>query len=379
VLKIANVCLSRSWGGLEMSALKWAENLARRGHEVRNALVAGSRMSEEARSRRLAQVTVPLMSKSFDPRASAKIRGLVGREGIDVVQAHRSKDLWVLWLALVGNSRPKLFYASHMLFKTTTKKDLLHSLVYRRLDGVIVLGEVGKRCFAAATSVPPGKITVIPNGFDVDAFDVPPGERDAVRSEMGLAASDLVIGCTSRIDVQKGQLELVEAFRLALRHFTNARLVLVGEPTMHEGLQYMDFLKRKVAEYGLDSRIVFTGFRRDVPRILAGLDVFVMPSYEETFGNCLVEAMLAGLPCVATDAGGAPEIVEGGRVGLLAEPRSVESLARALGLLLENPGLRRDLGARARESARLRFNLDGVLDRAERLYEGCVSGGETGR
>lgn len=376
MLKIANVCLSRSWGGLEMSALRWSENLARRGHEVRNILVAGSRLSEEARSRGLVQVTVPLMSKSFDPRASGKIRALVGRDGIDVVQAHRSKDLWILWLALVGNSRPKLFYASRMLFKTTTKKDFFHNLVYGRLDGVIVLTEVGKRYFAAATSVPPERITVIPNGFDVKAYELPAGERGVVRGELGLAASDLAVGCTSRIDIQKGQFELVEAFRLVLRHFSNGRLVLVGEPTLHEGRQYMDFLKRKVTEYGLDSKVMLAGFRRDVPRVLSALDVFAMPSYEETFGNCLVEAMLAGLPCVTTDAGGAPEIVEGGKVGLLAEPKSVESLARALQMLLENLDLRRDLGAKARESARRRFDLEGVVAKIERLY-GSVHEGET--
>lgn len=375
MLKVANVCLSRSWGGLEMSALRWAENLARRGHEIVNVLVAGTRLSEEARSRRLAQVTVPLLSKSFDPRASAKIRGLVGREPIDVVQAHRSKDLWILWLGLVGNPRPKLFYASRMLFKTTTKKDLLHKMVYRRIDGVIVLTEVGKRYFAAATSVPPEKITVIPNGFDVKAYDIPPGEREGVRSELGLGASDLAIGCTSRIDIQKGQLELVEALRLAVRHFTSARLVLVGEPTLHEGQQYMDFVKRKVTEYGLDSRVIFTGFRRDVPRVLTALDVFVMPSYEETFGNCLVEAMLAGLPCITTDAGGAPEVVEGGKVGLLAEPKSVESLARALEMLLGNPDLRRDLGAKARESARRRFSREAVTEKIENLYGSTGQGG----
>jgi glycosyltransferase involved in cell wall biosynthesis len=373
MLKIANVCLSRSWGGLEMTALKWAESLSGRGHEVHCIFPAGSRLSDEARAQGLTQITVPLMSKSFDPRASAKIRTCIRRSRVDIVQAHSSKDLWVLYPALIGNAGPKFFYTSQMLFKTTTKKDFLHNLVYRRLSGVVVLTEVGKRYFAACTSVPPEKITVIPNWFDVRAYELPIGERDAVRNELGLSAGDLAVGCTSRIDVKKGQFELIEAFRHLLRHFSNGRLLIVGEPTLFEGRQYMDFLRRKVSEHGLDSRVTFLGFRQDIPRVLRALDVFVMPSYEETFGNCLVEAMLSGLPCVTTDAGGAPELVEGGKVGLLAEPKSVESLSRALQMLLENPDLRRDLGAKARESARRRFNPEVVIEKIENLYASGVT------
>jgi len=370
MLKIANVCLSRSWGGLEMSALRWAENLARRGHEIHTILPAGSRLSEEARARGLSQNTVPLAARHFDLRASAKIRSFLKRSAIDVVQAHNSKDLWILYLALLGASRPRLFYVSRILFKDTTKRGLLHRRIYGKLAGVIVLTEAGKQCFTAATTVPPERVRVIPNGFDVKAFELGAEERSKVRAELGIADAEVAIGCTSRIDRQKGQYELVEALRLVLRRFSNLKVVLVGEPTLFEGEQYLDFLKRKIGEYGLETRVVFTGFRNDIPRVLSALDIFAMPSYEETFGNCLVEAMLAGLPSIATDAGGAPEVLEAGKVGLLVEPKSVESLARALHTLIENVDLRRSLGAKARESARRRFNLDRVIRMIEDFYAG---------
>jgi glycosyltransferase involved in cell wall biosynthesis len=374
MLRVANVCLSRSWGGLEMSALRWAHNLAGRGHEIWTLVAAGSRLSEEARAKGLDQITIPLAFRIFDPRASARIRHFLKRNDVQVVQAHNSKDLWILYVALLGMTEPKLFYASRIMFKHTTKKDLHHRLVYARLNGVTVLTEAGRKYFAASTTVPDDKIRVIPNGFDVAAYDLPAGDRAAaraaVRGELGLAEGDLAIGSTSRIDVQKGQHELVEAFRQVLRHTSRARLVLVGEPTLFEGGQYLDFLKRKVKEHGLEDRVVFAGFRKDIPRVLSALDIFVMPSYEETFGNCLVEAMLAGLPCVSTDAGGVPEVLEDGRLGLLAEPRSVESLARALETLTGNPELRRELGLKARESARRRFNLNDVVARIEDMYAG---------
>jgi glycosyltransferase involved in cell wall biosynthesis len=313
------------------------------------------------------------------------VRSFLGRHAIEIVQAHNSKDLWILYLALAGLARPRLFYTSRILFKNTTKKDWLHSLVYRRLAGVCVLTEVGKRYFAAGTSVPLNRIRVIPNGYDVRLYEtggaagaeraqVRATARAEVRAELGLAEGDLVVGCTSRIDVQKGQYELVEAFRVALRHFSGLKLVLVGEPTFFEGERYLEFLKRKVSEHGLEGKVVFAGFRRDIPRVLSALDIFAMPSYEETFGGCLVEAMLAGLPCVSTDAGGVPEVLEGGKAGLLVEPRSVEGLARALDTLARNPDIRRDLGAQGQQSARRRFDLERVLDQIEDFY-GAAWGG----
>jgi glycosyltransferase involved in cell wall biosynthesis len=368
MLRIANTCISKSWGGLEMSALRLAGNLGARGHDVTTIVPEGSRLSTEAKRQGLRQVTVPVLTKYFDPRAAVKIKTFLKRNAVDIIQAHYSKDLWMLYPALLGWKSPRLFYISHMLFRGTTKRDVFHSLVYRELAGVITPTEIGKVCFVKGTRVPAGKVRVIHNGFDTARYNLPPRERIRIREELGITDDEVAIGCTSRIDPQKGQLELIEAVKIALRHYENLKLVIVGEPTLGEGQPYLDFLERKTSEYKIDSRVIFTGFRDDVPQVLQALDIFVMPTYEETFGNCIVEAMLSGLPCIGTDAGGPPEILEGGKVGLLVEPRSAESLARGLQTLIGNPELRQDLGRRARASAAERFNLDRVMKQIEDFY-----------
>ncbi|MFH1312105.1 MAG: glycosyltransferase family 4 protein [Candidatus Eisenbacteria bacterium] len=368
MLKIANVCLSTSWGGLEMSALRWAGNLGNRGHEVHSIVPEGSRLSQEARDRGLKQITVPRMTRYFDPRAAVKIRAFLRRNGIDVIQTHYSKDIWMLYPALVGWKAPRLFYVSRILFRGTTKRDLFHRMVYSKLAGVIVLTEMGRKCFVEGTRVAPEKVRVIPNGFEPESYEFDDQVRAEVRRELGIGDDHLAIGCTSRIDQQKGQYELIEAVRIARRHFSKLMLFIVGEPTFAEGEPYLEFLKRKTAEYNMDDTVVFMGFRDDIPRVLSALDIFVMPTYEETFGNCIVEGMLSGLPCIGTDAGGTPEVLEGGRVGLLAEPRSVDSLARSIETLIETPELRRDLGIRACESARRRFNLPAIMQKIEDFY-----------
>jgi glycosyltransferase involved in cell wall biosynthesis len=369
MLKVANTCISVAWGGLEMSALRWARNLGDRGHDVTTIVPEGSRLSAEAKQRGLRQITVPRLTKYFDPRATLKIRAFLKRNAIDVIQAHHSKDIWMLYPALLGWKGPKLFYVSRILFRGTTKRDVLHSVIYKRLAGVITLSEIGKRCFVDGTRVPADRVTVIPNGFDPAIYDLPGDVRSEIRRELEIGDDEIAVGCTSRIDPQKGQLELIEALRTASRHHENLKLVIVGEPTLGEGRPYYDFLKRKALDYGMEESVVFTGFRDDIPRILQALDIFVMPSYEETFGNCLIEAMLSGLACISTDAGGPPEILEGGKVGLLAEPRSAESLARALETLAASPDLRRDLGEKARASAIRRYNLDDIMKRIEALYK----------
>jgi glycosyltransferase involved in cell wall biosynthesis len=368
MLKIANTCISRSWGGLEMSALRWARNLTDRGHEVISVVPEGSRLGREVKEAGLAQVTVPCMTRYFDPRGALKIRSFLKRHEIDVVQAHHSKDLWMLYPALLGWQGPNVFYVSRILFRGTTKRDVFHTLVYKKLTGVIALTEVGKRCFVDGTTVPAEKVRVIPNGFDVRAYDQPKDARTEMRQEFGIGDHEIAIGCTSRIDPQKAQYELIEAVRYVSRRIERLKLLIVGEPTYGEGQPYLDFLKRKTTEHGMDNVVIFAGFTSDVPRLLSGLDIFVMPTYEETFGNCLVEAMLAGLACIGTDSGGTPEVLEGGKVGVLVEARSVESLARALQTLIENEQLRRDLGQRAKRSARQRFDLDKILSQIEDFY-----------
>lgn len=351
-----------------MSAVRWAANLEHRGHEVHCIVPTGSRLSQEVRGAGLRQVTVPCMTKYFDPRAAVKVRSFLKRHEIDVIQAHHSKDLWVLFPALLGWQAPKLFYVSRILFRGTTKRDVFHRIVYGKLTGVIVLTELGKKCFITGTNVAPQRVRVIPNGFDVEAYDVSEEVRSQARAELGIGRDDVAIGCTSRIDRQKGQYELLEAVRVVGRRFSNLKVLIVGEPTFDEGDSYLDFLKRKTGEYGMDDMVLFTGYRKDIPRVLSALDIFVMPTYEETFGNSLIEAMLAGLVCISTDAGGPPEILEGGKLGLLVEPRSVDSLARAIQTLVENAELRHDLGRRAREAARQRFDLDKIMQQVEDFY-----------
>jgi glycosyltransferase involved in cell wall biosynthesis len=133
-----------------------------------------------------------------------------------------------------------------------------------------------------------------------------------------------------------------------------------------------DELEEQARQLGLGRRIVFTGFRSDVPDLLSEAAISVLPSLSEGTSNTLLESMAAGIPVVATRVGGNPEVIEDGVSGLLVPPRDSAALAAAMGRLLEDEELAIRLGqAGIRRVAEL-FSIEGSIDQTEHLYQRLV-------
>ena len=252
--------------------------------------------------------------------------------------------------------------------KSPPERGVLGGLLNRKLSGVIVPTETGKRVVTAFSRLSEEKITVIPMGFDLAAYEPGPEARTTVRAGLGLEDDDVVVGTIGRIEREKGQYELLEAARTVLRHYSALRLVIAGDPVEAEGEKLLDFMRQMVREYHMDEVVKFVSSSESTPELLSAFDVFVMPSLEENFAGRLAEAMLSGLACIGTEAGGTPELLENGKAGLLAPSGSADGLARALTTLMETPDLRGILGRRARESARRRFDMERVMEQIEELY-----------
>jgi glycosyltransferase involved in cell wall biosynthesis len=366
-VRVAYVCLSKSWGDPERSALAWAKNLAEREHEVWLIVPEGSRLSEEARGQALKQVTVPLLSRRFGIRALFKVRSFLGRHDIDIIHAQHPHDLWPVYGGLFGRKRPKAICICDELRPAPAKWVLIHRFPYRKISGAIVPTPAGKRHLVTESGLPTREVRVIPHGFDPAKYETGAGARDRMRGEIEAGDDQIVVGSISMIEREKGQFELVEAVRTVLRHFPKLKLVIAGEPSTNQGHKFLKFLRQRTHEYHMDEVVVFTG-ADDVPGLLSAFDIFAMPALDENFPNRLAEAMLSGLACVSTDGGGTPEILEGGKAGLLVPSGSAEGLSRALTTLIENPELRHDLAERGRQSARERFDLRKVMKQIEDFY-----------
>ncbi|WP_299050340.1 glycosyltransferase [uncultured Nocardioides sp.] len=210
---------------------------------------------------------------------------------------------------------------------------------------------------------PADKVRILHNGVDVDAFSRPAdlAARDETRAALGLAPDDVAIGILAALRPEKEHELLLAAVRRVVAVAPHARLVVVGDGERRPGLE------EHAAALGLGDRVVFAGYRSDVPQVLAALDVITLASSAvECFPISLLEAMASGLPAVCTDVGGVGEIVVDGETGFLVPSRREEPLADRLGALAADPSLRRRMGEAGRARVREHFTLAANVRETER-------------
>ncbi len=200
---------------------------------------------------------------------------------------------------------------------------------------------------------------VVHNGIDTrDYAPAPPHDRRTPRAELGLPDDAFVVAHIGRLAPWKGQREFLEAARLVAHERQEARFVVVGDTVFGEAA-YRDELHALVERLGLREKVIFTGWRRDVPAVLAATDALAHSSIlPEPFGLVIVEAMAMGRPVVASRLGGATEIVREGQDGFLVDPRRPREMADALLRLAADPHLRLSMGRSGRARAVACFDAE---------------------
>jgi glycosyltransferase involved in cell wall biosynthesis len=202
-----------------------------------------------------------------------------------------------------------------------------------------------------------------PAGWDY-RFDPGP-----VRHELGISACAPVIVCAARLFRGKGQDDVIRALGVIRQEFPDVRLLIVGtDDRQAMPTSFTAELKGLVADLGLAEHVIFTGQRTDMPALIAACDVFALPSFEEPFGLVYVEAMAMKKPVIALNIGGAREVVEHGRSGLLSAPGDQAGLAENLLALLRDPALRARMGEYGRQQVEHRFTIERLARDIEKVY-----------
>jgi glycosyltransferase involved in cell wall biosynthesis len=251
-----------------------------------------------------------------------------------------------------------------------------HGYEWRSRDVVRLAGEVA--CFFAdsadvaedlrAVGVPPERVVVTWCPVDAEQFGGT-CDRAGVRRELGLPADAPVAGMVGMLLRWKGQHVFLDAFAEVLRRVPDAHAVVVGGAAFEEQEDYPALLRERAARLGIADRVVFAGFRRDVARLVGAFDVCVHASVQrEPFGMVVAEAMAAGLPVVASAAGGPCEQVEEGRSGFLVPPQDASALAERVARLLGDGALRSAFGERGRQIVAERFATPLYAARVEAAY-----------
>lgn len=223
------------------------------------------------------------------------------------------------------------------------------------------------------------RVFVVHNGVDTDEFR-PDLNGARVREELSIAGDHLVIGHAGRITPWKGQHYLIEAFAQISADYPKVTLLFAGSPVFDHDV-YERRLREMAAEFGMQDRIRFAGYRRDLPDVLAAMDIFAFTSIEkDTSPLALLSAMSAGLPIVAFDIEGVRELMESDETLVLVPTGNIDSLARSLSRLISGEQLRLRLAINSRRTAETKFNLQMYVSRIEQiLVNACARGSASER
>ena len=210
--------------------------------------------------------------------------------------------------------------------------------------------------------IDPHKIKLIYNGVDLERFQTKV-ERNEVLRELGIPPERVIVGVVANLIHYKGHRELIEAARIIKQQVPSIAFIFVGR----DGGIKKD-LENMLREYQLEDTIFFTNDRTDIPRLMQGFDIAALASHEEGFSNVILEAMATGLPMVATNVGGNPEAVVDGETGYIVPPRNPEALAETLLRLIENPGLRTQMGENGRQRVAEHFSIQRLIKDMQAFY-----------
>jgi glycosyltransferase involved in cell wall biosynthesis len=238
-------------------------------------------------------------------------------------------------------------------------------------DGVLAVSEYVAHSAMSFAGTQPERVSVVRNGLELGHWD-PDLDGTSIRREFDIPHDAPVIVAISRICPWKGLADLVNMLGLLRPQLPEARLMIVGDDDLgaSPGRQsYTAELKRIAGDLGLEDRVIFTGLRGDVSRLLAASDVFALLNPDEGFGMVYLEAMAMRKPVIALAVGGPLEIIEPGKSGFLLEPGNVSQLATTVYQLLHDGSLRTRVGAYGRQKVEERFTMPLVAQDVLQIYE----------
>ena len=314
------------------------------------------------------EVLPPHLPDTRDPlrgalRFAYEVAREVRRLGIHIVHSHWMGGghlaLLAAWLAGAAVVRT----VRVAMNPTGTRTGVLACLRDAHTDAWTVLTPDLIPGLQGAVRVPPCRIALTPNGYDLHGLSSPTVGRAEMRRRLGIESDQLLLLSVGRLAPQKDYPTMLDAFRIVAKKLPQARLLIAGEGPER------DSMTRRISEAGIEERVRLLGLRDDVPELLGAADIFVMSSLYEGMSGATTEAMAAGLPVVATDVPGISYVLDYGKAGFLVPARRPEELAGAILRTVDDPDARREMAARGRKRAWDNFSQEAMVRRYEAVYD----------
>jgi glycosyltransferase involved in cell wall biosynthesis len=349
-----------TYGGMEEWIRLVASGIQERDHRV---LVVGRSGSEFLRRVGESGIqTLPLaITGDFNPLTIARVRKQLLSDKTDLVCVNFTKDIRLGGLAARFGGRAQVVWSVGL---DITKDSWAHrALTPRLIDSVIVPSESLKQQITARGYIRPEIVTVIPVGIPDNPAAVKSAEAvKAVRERFKLPPDATVAVTVGRFVEQKGHITLIDAIPELDRQWPNLYYLFLGDGPLQP------VLKSRAEALGVLDKLRFAGMLDDTSEIVAGADLMIHPSIEEPFGIAILEGMRAGLPIVASEVGGIPEVV--GTLGgaILVEPRNPSALASAVIDILGDKARAEEMSRRNRSRFVEHFTVSTMIDRVERQF-----------
>ena len=354
------------WGGQEIRVFQESCLLLERGYRVSLICQPGSPLAGNA-----SKIESPdfkcypiKMGRNVNPFSIFQIYRTLKKIRPDIANTHSSIDSWQVSFCCKALKIP-IVRSRHVSIpvKNYFPKKTIYSYFPEK---IITSGKAVQAIMQSIDGVRKEKVVSITAGVDMQRFDHNIS-RETIRAELGLKTDQPLIGKIAVIRGWKGHDYFLESVPRVLEKIPNARFIIVGDgPGFNE-------IKKKVSDRKLGSSLTLLGYREDVPEIMAGLDILVLASIEgEATSQVIPQAFAMKTPVVATRAGGIPEILDDGKLGVLVETRSGKALADGMLTLLENPDVSQSFVNKAYQFCQQELSIDKMMEQTIAVYEDII-------
>ncbi|MHB9094202.1 MAG: glycosyltransferase [Eubacteriales bacterium] len=366
-MKVLHVIGGGEFGGAEQHLLTLIKHMDKSDFELHIACLFAEPLASLARSEGLRVHVLPMKSK-LDLQPIGSIASLIKREGFHIVHTHgvRANLIGRLAAKIAGTGLVVTTVHSVLAFDYQKWSDRwINRVSENTTRGVterfitvcdMLAGQL------VSEGVPRDKVITIHNGLEIEKYN--PGiSGSPIREELGITGDAVLIGIVARLHPVKGHIYLLEAMARSVKKFPGLMLLIVGTGPDRATLE------ETAGSLGVDKNVIFTGFRKDIPEVLAALDFLVLPSLSEGLSLTVIEGMAMKKPVLATGVGGTPEIITPGLDGCLVPPADVAALAAGIEGLAQDRQKVAEMGAAARKTVETRFTAELMANKTARLYK----------
>lgn len=295
----------------------------------------------------------------------ARLAKILKKEKIDIVHTHSWGTLVEGVLGAKMARCPVVIHGEHGTFFSTGKRKWVQQVFWRWSDYLLSVSEILARKLENATGLAENSFYPILNGVDMQKFKPDTDARKKVRAEFKIDDTTIVIGTVGRTMKVKNHPLMIRAAKILKDKHIDFKMIIVGDSPMHND---RDALLHLIDTLDVGAYVEMPGKRTDIADLLNAFDIFLLPSYSEGCSNVIQEAMAVGLPVVATDVGGNPELVLDNKTGYLFPSDDANICADELERLILDKELRDKFGLASLSEARSRFSLKAMIDNYQNFY-----------